>query len=649
MTAGHTDRDTLRLVQAALDHVDQGFTVFDSDLRLVGWNKRFFEFLEFPIELGREGMHFSEFMRHNAERGEYGPGDVEELVAQRVARAREFRPHYLERHRPNGQIVAVRGEPLPSGGFVTTYTDITEERHRQKILEKAVAEQTSALKASEQRLRLITDAIPALIACIDQRPSYTFANRRYAEWFGHTPQSILGKHVDDVLGEELSGELVPHIARALGGEDVTYEYSRTAPDGTIATMRSSLIPDRDARGDIQGCFVLSLDITEQREQEIALRQAQKMEAVGQLTSGIVHDFNNMLTVIIGNLRHLERTVADQNLISETVAPSLQAAQKSADLTGKLLAFTRARALRPRAVDVPKLLSAMAVILRRTLPSSIEFVLQTHDVPGPAFVDANELENALLNLVLNARDAINGKGTIAVATRQVDLSGQPAIALDLAPGSYIRVSVTDNGSGMSEAVVARALEPFFTTKPPGKGSGLGLSAAYGFARQSGGAITFDTDPAHGTTVSLLLPRAADNALPDDTATVTDTDTPSPIANVNGDLVLLVEDDAEVRAVIRRQLIELGYAVVEASDGKTALNLLDAIDDLRYLLSDIVMPGDIDGVALARTAKERAPEIRVALISGYIGQNSVRKPEDVPFPVLEKPFQLEALAGLMLRAM
>lgn len=648
MPESSSERAQLRLLQAALDHINQGFTAFDGELRLVGRNKRFFELLEFPEHLAEIGTHFSEFMRHNAERGEYGEGDIETLVSERVEIARSFRPHYLERVRPNGDVIAVKGDPLPGGGFVTTYTDITDQRQREDALERAVAERTSALRESEERLRLITDAIPALIAYIDTRPCYTFANRRYASWFGLTVASMQDRPVVEVLGEGLFQELEPKIQRALGGEEVTYEYRRKGPSGAYADMRSTLLPDVDASGEVRGCFVLSLDVTEQNQREAALRQSQKMEAIGQLTGGVAHDFNNLLTIILGNLKDVKVRTEDDEDLAELLEPAIEAANRGASLIGRLLAFARGGAVDPRPIDVAATLNDLTRLLRRSLPSSIEIVVQIKDAPPPTRVDRSQLENALLNLALNARDAMNGSGRILYAVGEERLDGDRAAELDVRPGDYVRIDVEDDGMGMSEVTRQRAFEPFYTTKAFGAGNGLGLSTVYGFARHASGTVALRSQSGEGCCISLYLPAVDAVESEASLEEASDDAEATPLANGQGELVLLVEDDSAVRAVVRRQLIDLGFSVLEAEDAEEALEMVRSVGEIRYLVSDIVMPGHMNGIALAKQAKSITPAIKVGLISGFAQGQDTETLAGCPFPVLPKPFATEALAGLIGRS-
>lgn len=644
MTDPSPEGARLKLLQAALDHINQGFTVFDSDLLLVGWNRRLFELLDFPYDLARNGTHFSEFMRMNAERGEYGDGDIDALVAERVGKARAFEPHYMERVRPNGEIIAVKGDPLPGGGFVATYTNITDQRLREEALEAAVAERTSALRESESRLRLITDAVPALIAYFDTRPCYTFANRRYAAWFGHTADDIIGRPLAEVLEEDLYRELEPMIRQALGGVETTYEYRRKGADGAYADKRTTLLPDIDEAGAVRGCFVLSLDITEQKQREAALHQAQKMEAVGQLTGGVAHDFNNLLTIILGNLMDIRAKTDQSSALAELTEPAIDAANRGASLINRLLAFARGHAVDPRPVDVAVTVGDLARLLRRSLPGSIEVVTQIKDAPRPTLVDRSRLENAVLNLALNARDAMEGRGRILFSVSETHVRAREAHDLGVAPGDYVRLDIEDTGPGMTDNVRRRAFEPFFTTKPFGAGNGLGLSTVYGFARQSSGTVRITSEPNAGARLSLYLPCLDTRIDESDSDPEMDIDTVTDLERRDG-LVLLVEDDPGVRAVVRRQLMDLSFSVLEAEDTDEAFDMIRTVGEIRYLVSDVVVPGKANGIALAKQTRDIAPTIKIGLISGYTDAVEAAERGTCPFPILLKPFTAEALAGLM----
>ncbi|WP_174873073.1 PAS-domain containing protein [Vogesella oryzae] len=427
-----TDPSPRAMLLYGLDLLDQGVTVFDAELKLVACNLRFLQLLDFPEALGQVGTPFEAFIRYNAERGEYGPGDAGQQVAERVALARRFEPHDTERIRPDGSVLRVRGEPLPGGGFISLYTDKTEQQAYEQLLQQqkqdlewhvrertaeleaanrqlreavaANAQITAALSRSEERLRLITDTIPALIAYFDRDHIYRYANRGYADWFGRRNEHIVGRHIEAALGSKFYAAVVDYVNEALSGKQVTYEYSMDKDDGSTIFARSTLVPEIAPDGQVLGCFVLSFDITEQTQTQAALVQAQKMEAVGQLSGGLAHDFNNMLTVVIGNLAELRYRCQQQDEVLDYLDPALQAAERGVALVRRLLTFARQQPLAPRAVNIASLLQDMLQLIRRSLPENIALHTALPAEPLHALADPHQLESAILNLVLNARDA-----------------------------------------------------------------------------------------------------------------------------------------------------------------------------------------------------------------------------------------------------
>lgn len=635
-------QDRLDLLQAALDHINQGFSVFGPDLRLVAWNKGLYDMLDFPMRLAYRGAHLEEFLRVNAERGEYGPGDIEGKIARRVERAKLFEPHYFERIRPSGQVIAVHGTPLPQGGFVTTYSDVTEERRRQEKLERTVEERTRALRQSEDWLRLVTNNIPALIAYMGPGPVYQFANRRYAEWFGQSVSSIVGKRAGEVIGDPLYQDLEPHIARAFEGQLVTYDYSRTRPTGETVHMRSTLIPDITLDGRTLGIFVLSLDATDQKRSEASLLQSQRMDAVGKLAGGLAHDFNNLLTILMGNLLTLKRkgdalTAAD---VQTHLDPMMQAAQRGADLTQRLLAFNRGKSVEGRDVCLDEVLTNVTTLLHGSLPKSIELIVGQTTEGLIAHLDPAQIETAVVNLVFNARDALPDGGRISLDLG-VETVPEAAASADLPAGTYARLTVADNGTGMDEDTRMKVFEPFFTTKPFGTGSGLGLSMVYGFARQTGGHVDITSTPGDGTTVSLLVPARSPEAGSGMRAALGKETANTPLGQ--GELVLLVEDNPDVAATVADQLQDLGYTVLTAENAEDGLMLAGDVDEIRVVLSDIVMPGHMNGLKLAREISARRSDVGIALMTGYAAWDTGETAEsDVPHPVLSKPFDRKTLA-------
>lgn len=652
-----------------LDLLDQGVTVFDAELKLIACNRRFLALLDFPDELGQVGTPFEAYMRYNALRGEYGAGDPEQQVAARVALAQRFERHDTERIRPDGSVLRVRGEPLPqNGGFIALYTDKTEQQAYQQLLEKqnqdlewhvsqrtaelekanqqlraahaANVQITAALRRSEERLRLITDTIPALIAYFDSGHVYRYANKGYSDWFGRRNEHIVDQHIEIALGSKFYAAVKSYVVEALTGKQVTYEYSMEKDDGSNIFARSTLVPEIAADGEVLGCFVLSFDITEQKQTQAALVQAQKMEAVGQLSGGMAHDFNNMLTVVMGNLAELRHHYPQDARLLEYLDPALHAAGRGVELVRRLLTFARQQSLAPQPVQIGALFDSMMPLLTRSLPENIALDCQLPAGDNYAMADEHQLESAILNLVLNARDAMPEGGRLQIAANVETLGAREAAEWQLGAGDYIRIDVSDSGSGMPLAVQLRVFEPFFTTKQFGSGSGLGLAMVYGFARQSGGMVGVTSQPGKGSIFTLRLPHTAPSAQA------------SGRLNFSGKaggrerpLVLLVEDDPEVRRVVQRQLTALGYPVLEAENGDEAVLMLGNIPDIGLLLSDIVMPGQLSGRHLMALARKQWPKIRLLLMSGYSARPELDNDSTLDIPKLEKPFTQAQLARML----
>jgi CheY-like chemotaxis protein len=364
-----------------------------------------------------------------------------------------------------------------------------------------------------------------------------------------------------------------------------------------------------------------------------------MEAIGQLTGGLAHDFNNLLTVIIGNLAALQDHRPDDAAIGDYVEPALQSARRGVQLIKRLLTFSRQQALEPQAVDIPELIHELARLIRRSLPESISIDLSrvgagigTANEAIHALVDPAQLESALLNFALNARDAMPDGGELQLGTRNIELH-HDAPDFAVSPGSYALIEVRDNGCGMDAATLARACEPFFSTKRLGLGSGLGLPMAYGFIRQSGGGMAIRSTPGQGTCVQLVLPRTT---LPIIQAPIDEPELPA----ADGELVLLVEDEPNVRRVVRQQLVDLGYPVIEAENADQALDMVQQIPDIVIVVSDILMPGQLNGRQLAERIRQTHPRMRIVLMSGYTDEDE--KPANACLPVLAKPFVRQDLA-------
>jgi len=500
-------------------------------------------------------------------------------------------------------------------------------------LDSRVKERTAALEEAEARQRLILDAIPAAIAYLDGGERLRFVNRRWMELPHARAGDVLGRSLREAVDADAYAHLSPYLERARAGETTGFDYTAAAGDGRTLITRNTLIPQRGAHGATIGFFVLSLDVTDEKERQRHLEEAERLKAVGQLAGGLAHDFNNLLTIILGNLAVARERFADLDELTACLEPAQRASRRGADITARLLAFARRQPLKPQRVEVCGLVREMAVLLRRSLPATIAIGTPPAHTTAWAVADPTQLENALVNLALNGRDAMPEGGTLTVSVRLRDAAGGEDFDEPPAAGRYVEVQVRDSGCGFAPGAAARAFEPFFTTKA--LGSGLGLSMVYGFVKQSGGYIRIDSAPGAGTAITLLLPEAE---APEDMAPADTGAHGAPPSAWRGMLALVVEDDADVRLVMRQQLVDLGLSVIEAASGDEAMELAGQIDDLRLVVTDIVMPG-VSGLALARHLRATRPEVRVVLVSGF-STEELDKGEGLV--ILGKPWEKRELA-------
>ncbi|MBL6082770.1 response regulator [Belnapia sp. T18] len=376
-----------------------------------------------------------------------------------------------------------------------------------------------------------------------------------------------------------------------------------------------------------------------------LRQAQKMEALGQLVGGVAHDFNNLLTVVLGSHALLDRDLPKDGRARRLAAAARHAAERAAGLTHRLLAFARRQALEARPVDANRLVEGMAELLHRTLGSGIALQTVLAADLGRTRADPNQLESAILNLTVNARDAMPGGGrlTIETANARVD-AGYPMEKNGPEPGEYVAIAVSDTGTGMDRETLARVFEPFFTTKEPGRGTGLGLSQVHGFVRQSGGHTTIYSEPGQGTTVRLYLPWLASGEHEQEAQSQ------KVVAGGQGETVLIVEDDAAVRGYAAEALRETGYTVIEASDAREALVALDHEPNVQLLFTDLGLPGGMDGQRLASEATKRCPGLTVLFTTGYAPEAALRQGRlDPSVPILTKPYPPDEIAARVRHAL
>jgi len=427
--------------------------------------------------------------------------------------------------------------------------------------------------------------------------------------------------------------LVSVIETALRGRRRQYEArERIETIRAAETLLERRVAERTAELESAN-RQLAGQIAERERVEAVLRQAQRLEAVGQLTSGVAHDFNNLLMVVLGNVRQMQKT-ADDPATQRRLSMMAQAAERGAQLTAQMLAFSRRQRLEPRAVDLNDTVRSMRDLLQATMGGSVRIDTVLQPDLWPAMIDPTQIELVILNLAINARDAMEVGGTLTVETANVTLDA-PARPEEPGAGEYVMVAVTDTGSGMSPEVLAKVFEPFFTTKEVGKGSGLGLSQVFGLAKQSGGGVRIDSTPGEGASVRVFLPRAAAMERTDPAAEPAEVD-----AAPNDLNVLLVDDDSAVREVTAGILQDLGYHVVEAGSGGAALDMLDNQSRIDLLLVDFAMPG-MNGAEVAREVHARRPDLPILFVTGYADTEALAAAGDDG--ILRKPFVQKDLAA------
>ena len=553
--------------------------------------------------------------------------------------------------RPEGMIrnveMVVRPETDADGkvmGLFGAVRDITrrkkaeeELRHLNVRLKGDVIERTGALRESQARMRAIFEAEPQCLLFVSRDGTVLEINSAgRTMWGAQEASEIIGKSVFAWAIPSQHAELRTVHRRALEGETVTQEFEVAGFKESHRSVTMTAVPLRDWTGDLVAVLYVAQDISERKAIEAQFRQAQKMEAVGQLTGGIAHDFNNLLGVIVGNLDLLRLEMETKPIPRqlELVDRMLDAAERGASLTHRLLAFSRRQTLRPLLVDINRLMTGMSNMLRRTLGGTIDISAQETRDLWPVKVDPGHLESTILNLAINSRDAMpeGGKITITTANTTVDGAFLETHA-DFTAGDYVMIAVADDGIGMPADILERCFDPFFTTKEVGKGSGLGLSMVYGFVHQSGGHVWIESAPGRGTVVRIYLPRSSEEI-----QQRVERGTQSVVPRGSGETVLVVEDNIDMRLLSVSALKDLGYRPVEAASGWDALRLLEHEPSVDLLFSDVLLPGGMTGFDLARQASARWPSLKVLFTSGYTERSIL--PEDVAdrgWQLMPKPYR------------
>ena len=502
-------------------------------------------------------------------------------------------------------------------------------------LERQVAERTA------ERDRMWQTA-PDLMLVIDFAGVFRRVNPAWTSTLGYQPDELIGHHVNEFVLPEDHGLADHAVAQAAQGVMVRTEVRYRHKDESVRWISWTAAP----AGELT--YATGRDITEEKERaaELAqaqalLRQAQKMEAVGQLTGGLAHDFNNLLTGVMGNLELLGLRLSRGKLddAERFIAAAQGAGKRAAALTQRLLAFSRRQTLDPKPTDVNRLIAGMEELLRRTIGPENQLEVIAQAGLWPACVDAGQLENAVLNLCLNARDAMPGGGTLTIETANIWLDEREGRERELPHGDYLLVSVADTGTGMDAATAERAFEPFFTTKPLGQGTGLGLSMIYGFARQSGGHVRAFSEAGEGTAMCLYLPRHLGEA-PEDAPVA------SPqLAGAGRGTVLIVDDEATIRHLLDEVLDDLGYTVIGAADGAAGIKVLQSGARIDLLITDVGLPGGLNGRQVADAARALRPGLKVLFITGYAAEDAAvgNGHLEPGMELLTKPFSLESLSA------
>ena len=620
---------TERMMRDAIDSLADGFAIFDAEDRLVLSN-RTFGASHLDPRMAERGVAFEEIARRTADAlihpDDLKP-DAQAWFEWRMARHRNPQGPFEVRFR-DGAWARITENRTEEGGIVHVRADITAQKRNEAELGRA-----------SQRLADAIEAIPSGFVMFDADDRLVLWNSKYAELYGphvdivkagRTLTELVRLQAERGIFPEAVGRIDEFVAEAMAWHRRSEEGREVQlADGRWLFMRER----RTAYGGIVG---IRMDVTEAKQREQQLSRAQKLDAVGQLTGGVAHDFNNLLTVILGNLDLVDEDLAADSRARAHLRGAISAAERGAALTQRLLAFARRLPLRAEPTAVNDLVSGMGELLARTLGEDIEIKLALDPAAPRAFADPSQLENALVNLALNARDAMPGGGRLTIETGEATLDEDYASRhAEVRAGRYVLLGVGDTGHGMTPEVLDRAIEPFFTTKGAGKGTGLGLSMVFGFAKQSGGHLRIYSEPGHGTSVRLYLPIAAGEAAPAPVA--------AGPATGGAEVILVVEDDAGVRELVILMLETLGYRVLAAPDGPSALALLEATPEIDLLFTDVVLPKRMSGRELAERAALLRPGLKVLFTSGYTENAIVHHGRlDEGVLLLSKPYQKAELA-------
>ena len=620
------------LLSTILDSMAQGLTVFDSAGQLVQYNQNYCDLFGLPELFLKRHPTYEEITRVRLRLEGYSEKEIEGVVVERLAHLGAVSKGELapkrsgERVNPNGLAYIFNRQAMPDGGFLDTFTNISEL----KRLERETAEKSAILQATLENML-------QGLAVFGLNGELRAFNRVF-EQMAETPafKARIGGHASDIFHQfiargcfgpgdpaKIAADLLENLS-----DNLPFSAEMQMPGGKLLLCNCALLPDG-------GRIYTFTDITERRKAEEKLYQAQKMEVVSQISGGVAHDFNNLLAVMLGNVEMVLDQVQNRPEIATMLKAVVRAGESGATLTQQLLAFSRQSVLAPTLIDIGDHIRGMSDLISRSLGDLIEVKIHVDEARHFSRVDPGQLSSAILNLALNARDAMPGGGILRIEV----LLAADGYPLDLVPGHYVLVRVKDNGTGMTPDAEKHAVEPFFTTKDVGAGSGLGLSMVDGFMRQSGGSLVIDSEFGNGTTISLyfqLAPLGEGSAGEFPAAKKSDT----LAAGDNGEKILVVEDNEEMRELVVMLLRNLGYVVYDVANGNAAMAFFRESGKPDLLLSDIVLTGGMSGLQVAENARQIFPDLQVLFMSGYPDQATNRG--DLPGAFLAKPFGRKDLA-------
>lgn len=537
----------------------------------------------------------------------------------------------------------LRDENGQIAGLFCACSETTSKIHAEQALRAQEAELEARVAERTAELARVWRNSRDLLVVIGADGVFRAVNPAWTAVLGHEPGEVVGRSFLDFIWPDDAAPSQGALDRAAQRDDLTnFENRYRHKDGTSRWVSWTT----SVEGDL--VYAYGRHVTAEKEQaealrlvEARLRQAQKMEAVGQLTSGLAHDFNNLLMGISGSLELLKMRLAQGRTIDldHYIEAAQSSAGRAARLTHRLLAFSRRQTLEPKPIQANRLIAGMEDLVRRTIGPAIHFETKLEEGLWPTLCDPDQLENALLNLCINARDAMPDGGQLTIQTSNTWLDEKAAREHDMQPGQYVTFCIVDTGTGMSSEVQARAFDPFFTTKPSGEGTGLGLSMVYGFVQQSGGEIRIVSEPGAGTTICFYMPRYA-GAMREDGEEADQAEVPE---TTTGHRVMVVDDEETVRSLIAEVLVDFGHSVVEAGDGASGLEVLRSDLDIDLLISDVGLPGGMTGRQMVDAARETRPDLKVLFITGYAEQAIFGDGRlNATTQVLTKPFAIEALA-------